>query len=124
MSIVARQYRFIASCAFIALSSIILSACMASSEQGEQGEQGEQVGEAESAVGAGEACTPGNAITPPQYCNTGITCCTTGIIVNDGICRDLTNDAQNCGACGNDCGYRVDFGVVLYYRCVDGVCGF
>lgn len=58
----------------------------------------EPVGEAQQEVGLGGACS----VVLSEFCDTGLTCCIKSGFLS-GNCRDLVNDPDNCGSCGNVC---------------------
>lgn len=84
-----------------------MAACIAEAPTPVAGES-ESVGQAEQAVGVGGLCSS------TSQCDSGLTCCWTSQPFPHGNCRDLNNDDNNCGACGNSCG--------MFGHCSEGVC--
>jgi hypothetical protein len=70
----------------------------------------EQGGAGSNCSGLGEPCTPG----------LGLTCCYQGPTVFSSYCRNLQNDPDNCGSCGNNCPNGCIGNV--YFGCSAGQC--
>lgn len=51
----------------------------------------------------GKICSGGNCVCPPMQIDCNGFCCATGESCCSNVCRNLQNDPQNCGSCGNIC---------------------
>jgi hypothetical protein len=85
--------------AFMLTAATMLTFGACSAEPGIDSAETENVGEAEEAVGVGQAC--GIAPTKP-HCDATLNCC--DIVGGWGTCSNPLNDPNNCGACGTVCG--------------------
>ncbi len=54
--------------------------------------------------GVGRVCQDGRCVCEPGRTTCGINCCRSGATCCGDRCADLTDDPDNCGACGARCG--------------------